>query len=213
MGAETALGRAAVAWLKEKGFEVYQEVELHYRADIVGVRGDDVAIIECKTTLGLDVIAQADEWRPHVHFRFVCVPYARFSRAREFALKICRERGIGILEVERGAAHKFRRCDAVRNASANTAALVARLREEHKTACEAGSQGGHWTEFRATCKALRDLVDKEPGIELKVAVDKITHHYASRRGAIQTLKERLGRGVVPGVRIDDARKLWLTVQL
>ena len=61
---ERELAAPVVEWLSAQHFEVYQEVELHSRvADIVAVDGKRVWVIECKRTMSLDLLDQANRWR------------------------------------------------------------------------------------------------------------------------------------------------------
>lgn len=110
---EQDLGPPVVAWLEERGFEVYQEVEMHQggpRADIVGVLGPRLFVVELKKSLGLDVIAQAAHWRRYAHHVAVAVPIRvgkMFGRrvtvtndpGRLLAAEVLAWKGVGLLEV------------------------------------------------------------------------------------------------------------------
>ncbi|WP_338835882.1 hypothetical protein [Neomoorella thermoacetica] len=55
------------SWLQEQEYEVYSEVwpELYTskRADVVALKGDMAAIVELKTSLTLDLVAQGAAWQ------------------------------------------------------------------------------------------------------------------------------------------------------
>jgi len=110
---ESDLGPPVVEWLREQGYDVYQEVEMHQggpRADIVGVRGQVLFVVELKKSLSLDVIAQAAYWRRYAHFAAVAVP-ARVGKmfgrrilvtddqGRGLAGEVLAWKGLGLLEV------------------------------------------------------------------------------------------------------------------
>jgi hypothetical protein len=81
------------------------------------------------------------------------------------------------------------------------------LHEEQKTFAPAGSRGGkHWTPYKSTCRALLAEVKQEPGISLRDALGKITHHYASATSARACLARLVEEGLVPGVRLTREEK-------
>lgn len=103
---EQALARAAVAYLHDHHWDVYQEVRYepaHGVADIVAVQGKIVCVVECKASLSLDVIAQAWRWTSFAHYTWIAVPKAkRESNAydgRWLGMRVCEERGIGAMTV------------------------------------------------------------------------------------------------------------------
>ena len=109
---ETELAARVVAWLRNRGLTVYQEVR-QARGDCVADLVVDVNgqawVIEVKLSLGLTVIRQAANWTRHVPRVSVAVPESkqqpgmsrRPSEDRRFAHHVCEERGIGVIEVRR----------------------------------------------------------------------------------------------------------------
>jgi Holliday junction resolvase len=66
-----------IDWFTERGWDVYQEVQIQSGypvADIVAVMGLRVWVVECKTTLTLDLMAQAFHWQRYAHWVSVAVP-------------------------------------------------------------------------------------------------------------------------------------------
>lgn len=103
---ETELAQAVIWWLQDYQWEVYQEVQVFAYgdiADIVAVQNGIYWIIECKTTLNLEVMGQALAWKYFAHYVSVATPAAcRPSKGRELARKILRDKGIGLLAVSVG---------------------------------------------------------------------------------------------------------------
>ena len=94
---ETDGAACMVAWLHEWKWDVWQEVTFRggsERADIAAVRHGLLMVVEAKSSLTFDVIAQAKDWA--AHYRAVVVPYARMSRGRSLAFHLCRDLGIGL---------------------------------------------------------------------------------------------------------------------
>lgn len=210
---ETDVARPVVAWLQAQHWEVYQEVQLRAGiADIVAVMDRRVWIFEAKTSLSLAVLAQADRWRPYAHWSSVVVPVRiRGYDCRQFAQNVCRDRGIGIIEVyPRQEWHDpFELVAASLNRKALATGILKSLREQHKTYAEAGSANGrHWTPFKQTCRDVLVYVYDHPGCILKELIDKVSTHYASKSGARASLSHWAQAGKIPGIRTEhDGRFL------
>lgn len=90
-------------WLEEHGYDVFSDVESDYgcnRADVVGVCGPVVAVVQLKTALSVNVIGQAIDWLPYANIVYIGVPEAR-SGVNPHATKILRHFGIGVLRIYR----------------------------------------------------------------------------------------------------------------
>jgi len=219
---EKDLAAPVVEWLTEQGFEVFQEVEAYNRtADIVARDGRFIWVIECKKSLSLEVIDQADRWRWMATWCSVAVPKPRrgFERPR-IVRSILDWRGIGLLEVESPRIHVpiykplvTEEIPFHTNRKADYKKWDRFLTEQHKTYCPAGSQSGRLTKFKITKDALVSYVRRNPGVSLKEALEKIKHHYASKSGAVGRTAELIRRGVFPELRLEhDGKylKLWPT---
>lgn len=204
---EEEMARKVVAEMQRQDWTVYQEVTgkgISGRADIVGVRGPLVMVVECKTSLSLKLLDQLCAWRGEANYIVGAFGGGRVGNA---AHAFCRAEGVGLWAVvcdeiaEKVAPRLHRqRWSHLRNA----------IRPEHQSDeyAKAGTRGGYWTPFRGTCDELARIVRKHPdGIELREALLRFKHHYANRTSAVSALPGLIRRGVVPGVRIDDGRPL------
>lgn len=206
---ETSLAKLALRQLEEMGFDCYQEVPLGTRADIVGVRRGIVCVVEVKTALSFDVVAQADDWLPLAHWRFIAVPRVRSGgRGRELAYSVCEERGIGIFEISEQHDRVWILRYPRLNRNANPQRLLDVLRPEHKTYAEAGSSGSYWSPWKSSVQALVREVDRQPGLLLRDLVLKIKHHWASNTSAVNCVSRQIADGAIPELRIEkEGRKV------
>jgi hypothetical protein len=197
------------------GYDVYAEVELRaqgIRADIVAKRGPELTIVETKTGASLAVLYQAMERRRFAHRVYVAVP----SPAAAFQ-ELCTELGVGLLHVHVGTGNHWDHPRVVERApsqrwSSKPLRLAQRLRPEHKTAAAAGSTtGGHWSRWRETCASVAKLAIAEPGVDLRDALKRAGHHYASLRGAVSTMAQHVRGGRVDGVELRGGA-LWPTTK-
>lgn len=210
---ETDVGRAVVALLRSRGFDVYQEVGAAAGiADIVATRGKLVDVVECKLGFGFDVLAQAERWLPYAHHSYVAVPLARGLHA--LGRRLAEDLGVGVIAVDDpyrqhgvravgGAVGAEVVVDARWNRKADVDCVRRWLREEQKTFTEAGSAGApRWTAYKATCEELRRYVAAHPGCSVKAAVAGIQHHYRTVRAASSALAHWIDADRVPGVRLE-----------
>jgi len=228
---EERLARAVVEYLRGTGWEVYQEVQVTTGgavADIVAVRGGLVHIIECKTSLNLDLLAQALHWRYWVHHVSIAVPAPakqHVGPGRALALSIAESRGVGVLLVhvawrhwetdrvsETHAPRLIRRPGPPQYLLQNIRKLRSALCAEQKDFVPAGTASGRcWTPWQATMRRVSEIVRKQPGIRFKELLD--THgifHYASRSSARAGLSKWLWEGKVPDVVVrQEGRELRL----
>lgn len=199
---EAELAAAVVVYLESLLWDVYQEVGCGQSvADLVGVQDDKIMVVETKRSLTFEVIAQALQWKSLAHMVFVAVPYAKLSAGRRLAFKICRERGIGVLEARPAMRDVAETIEAEVRDSVEAGLVV---RQEHKTYARAGSaNGGHWTPFKSTCEALRREVARGPaGRTLIEVVKGLDHHYSSPSSARTNLGSWIEKGKVPGVSLE-----------
>lgn len=219
---ESELAKPVVTYLREDGWDVWQEVQLTTYssvADIVAHRSPVYWIIECKLRFGLEVVDQARGWRKYAHYVSVAVPYVR-DRAGSGTLDfVCSHFGIGLLEVvKRG---EYDTGYQVSKHRAKTPALMRRppllptlrdgLRDEQKYWAAAGNSfGRRFTPFAGTCYGLAQVVASNPGIEFSEALTKIKHHYASDQSARSSLLKWVEAGRVKDVRlVREGRKVRL----
>jgi hypothetical protein len=212
---ETSLGPPVAAWLASEGFDVYQEVEAYAGiADMVGTCGPQLAVVEMKVALSFELLWQAVRWRAVAHQVWVAVPRAKGSMGRGMAERCFEDRGIGVLTIahaETESAHITMTARPEFNRRAETELVRKRLREQHKTFALAGSVGGgRWTEFKGTVQRLKEYARANPGALLGAALKEVKHHYASDAGARGRLADLIGKGKVPGLRVEpDGRSVRL----
>lgn len=213
---ETDIARPVVAWLRDKLWDVHQEVCIGGggpRADIVGVQGRLLYVVEVKATLGLAVIEQAMGWRDHAHYVAVAVPRPRrVATGRRFAEQLCRERGIGVLHV--GTHHEAVTVEEQPRLSRSRLIpqFVAQLRgvlcEETRSYAAAGNaESRYWSPFRATCEEIRRALGRRGPLTTRELVETIRHHYSSDSSARSTLPKWLDAGKIPGVESDGGRPM------
>jgi hypothetical protein len=98
---ETDLFASVKAWLEDRDFTVYSEVAYGYgskRADVVGVRGPLMAVVELKMSLSLALIGQCAEWTRSAHYVYAAVPDPRL-RNFGFGQTVLAQNGIGLLGI------------------------------------------------------------------------------------------------------------------
>lgn len=206
---ETAMARTIVTELQRQGYITYQEVSLGYggrRADIVGVRGPVCMVVECKTSLSMRLLDQLAKWRGHAN---LVVGATMEGRIGDAVKRFAQSEGCGFWQVASGdSVHEAIAPRLMRRADTR---LRQSLREEHQSGlfAEAGSQGGYWTPFRSTVIELEKIVVGQPGIELRVAMLKIKHHYTTQRSAVSAIPALVARGVITTIRVEPGRPIRL----
>jgi len=220
--AETEIARAVVTELQRLGFDTYEEVSTGYaskRGDVVGLRGPVVIVVECKASMSLKLLEQVLLWKGGAT---MIVAASGFSRTSMPAERLLRAEGIGFWTVSPNGGTDGR--DDIRELvgpkffrTASTQRLRTLCTPETKTgsmyAAAGSTGGGYYTPFRATVRALEQIVKKEPGITLREAVKRIEcGHYASAASARNSLSGLIHRGVIAGIRMEIAED-GRTIQL
>lgn len=205
---ETELAAKVVAYLEADGWTVYQEVLVGPGvADIIALReaGRSIPLIrhiECKTTLSVDLVAQAtDALRTHhAHFVEVAIPKrSRTTRGQSFLRRTLREHGVGMLEVYsydggrtvwEAEAPRLRRIDRYPDPGAVRRNWLKRLRatrdwcDRHVDLVPAGTNGGgHWTPYKGTMREIRDFLKQKGEATLAEIMDAVSFHYSSAKSA------------------------------
>ncbi len=176
---ETELARKVIAWLEEKGWDVYQEVqirELGPIADIVAIKDGKVWAIECKTAYGSGVLGQADRW--YTDFKSVAVPF----RGRGYAKG---RKDVGIIAVYGNGEVSIAVDAPEMEWHHESKVFINTVTDRHKTFCVAGSPGGgHLTAYKLTMEKVENFVSENPGCTARQIVDELGKmHYASEAGA------------------------------
>jgi hypothetical protein len=215
---EQQLASVVVESLRADGWKVYQEVSMGYAEpthDIVAVRPGIFWLIECKTSLSLDVIGQAAAvW--YATLRSVAVPKIKRRPFEKppFAYRVCGAFGVGVLRVghERYGASvsqvvqpRFNRIGSV-----GARQWEGRLSDDRANFCAAGTKGGgYWTPWKETMQQVERYVATNPGCTIKDVVNTYgPMHYASTNGFANGIRVALKRGWVERIRLDDDATPW-----
>jgi hypothetical protein len=205
MCSEADLARSVLTELQHQGYETYEEVSaIGKRADIVAVRGRVIMVVETKTALSLQLLDQLARWDGFAHYIIAAVPLGRVSAAAQQWL---RHHGHGLWKVGCDEIHEDISPRLARTALDHWIRNALSPEQRSGDYAKAGSNsGGYWTPFRNTCKELQRIVQSEPGIELRVALGKFSHHYASAKSARSALPGLIRKGIVQGIRLDDSER-------
>jgi hypothetical protein len=163
-------------------------------------------IVECKTTMGVAVLAQAVRNVARAHYVVVAVPVSGRSAGIEAVLCVLDAHGIGWLETN-GVNTRWKKEPRLYRKAATT--WTKRLCPEQQVIAEPGScGGGYWTPYRATCERVREYVTQHPGASTKDVIASIKHHYRSDTTAKSCLPQWAAQHRIPGVRVERDGKNW-----
>jgi len=205
---EVDLGKHIIAYLKKLNYKIYQEVDCGGRGiDVVGMNLTDKHIItvELKTSFNIKVIEQAYDNRLYSHFSYIAIPSAKYSGSRYFAIEVCRDYGIGVIEFVKRTGEVRELVAATKNWHPETLTIY----EDKDSYSLAGSPDGkRWTPFKQTCVYITKYITDNPGCSINKMVDNIDHHYASKYSARSAIRNRIKSGVIKNIRISD-NKLYI----
>lgn len=194
---EADLASNVIDWLEQQHWDVYQEVKFskYYGsiADIVAVRAGYVWVIECKTSMTLTVMRQANQWR--AHFRSIAVPPARTRDDRDFAYHLARDYfKLGVIEVyDKYTIHERQSPPLMREFHEFAKWKISNLCDEQKHYAKAGTNGGgYFTPYRSTMNDVQRYIRNNPGCTLKEIMSNLqTHHYSSNATARSSIRVAL----------------------
>ena len=202
---EKELAQKFVQYLSDP-FELYFEVG---GMDIVGICGSIVIAVEVKKFLNFKVIQQAHDNIRRSHYSYVAVPRSS-EKSNPFALKICKEFGIGVLSFDdindNGVSEivkpKFNRKAFVRYAN--------KLTEDsfYRRTTPGAKSGETITAFSCTVEGLEQYVRRHHGCTIKKALENIDHHYSSFSSAKSCIVKYIDTGVIKTIR-REGDKLFL----
>jgi len=212
---ETKLAEVIIQYLKEMGWEVYQEVQISSYgkiADIVARQGNLIWILECKLSLSLTLIGQAKNWLRYGHYVSIVTPTKRSSTSYYIAEDILEHYGIGHFQVSNYGYNEelsiSQRISPKLNRKAMANYIVRYLTDKQKSWAKAGnSYGLRYTPFQDTKDQLIRVVKDNPGITMKEIIKDINHHYSSDASAKGSLLQWINKGVIKEVRVKrDGKK-------
>jgi len=205
---EVDLASEAIAFFHAEGFEMFNEVSIGdgRKADIVGTRGNELLECETKLGFGLEVMEQAEKWRPYANAVWIAIPWAKETSARRLGYRICeRHLKVGVLEI--GGDRPVVRAQAPLLSRMDDSLLHA-LREEHKTFARAGSPaGGEFTAAKTTFRNVAAYVKANPLCTMEEVVASIGHHYRVHSTAVAQLTKHAKRGEIPDVYVGWKQRL------
>lgn len=199
---EVEVARPVVAHFKALGQTFPEVVMSAYgsRADLVCRRPDGTLdVVEVKVAPCAKLLRQVECWERTADRVWAAYRAPRRGGARwAFQFK---DRGVGVIEVAGGTV--FVRHEPADDRDPDPywwKRLNEALSPLHAEYAEAGnSESRYLSAFRVTCTNLLEAVRSSPGITMKEAVSRISHHYASARGAQSSLLSWVIAGKVPGV--------------
>lgn len=207
---EIEVCRPVIAYMKDLGWDVYQEVEGPAgRADIVGSKGRLLWVVEAKTRLSLALLGQCFRWTRYAHYVSVAVPPKTRDEGTHFAMQLLRERGAGLFNsreypfVGSPTDHVKEVIEAKFHRAVDYKELASRLHVEQMQVGEAGSQHGYWTPFKQTCENLRQYLKGGKRVSLKEAIGSVQHHYKKPSTAVGSMANWIKSGKVPGVKYEN----------
>jgi len=207
---ESDLAKVVVKWLREDGWDVFQEVSLgegRSRADLIACKDHIYWGIECKRQMSFELIAQAVRWGALCHISSIAVPTpnTRWGKdhARSLAYDVCEHYGLGILQV--GHEVRIKRHPRLNRHPIGKWSEI--LMDKHRDYAEAGNNYSRfWSPFKQTCEDFVKYVRSNPGCTLKEAVDGIKHHYSSSGGARACLIKWIEKGKINEVRYEKQER-------
>ena len=203
---EQELASVVVDWLTGQYWDVYQEVEFSRGgqiSDIVAVRNKIMMIVEVKKSLGIAVISQAHRRLSRSNFISVAVPERKertysINHDREFAYRICKDYGIGVLEISQCRTIKEVVSGRLfRDKHGLVKDYMERLHDGHKTYAKAGSTtGGRWTPYRNTMDTVKSILIENGPLTMKQLMEFLTsdiyhHHYSTDKSALTCIRKAL----------------------
>ena len=206
---EIELAKPVVLYLKEHGWDVYQEVLIYGKvADIVATFGKLTWIIECKTSLSLKLLEQIYGWRGKANFLSIAIP-SNSNPGEGFVKELLIRNKIGMLTINKYAEEVFEYIHPQLNRK--TINIQKFIKPEHKIWAEAGSQHGYYTPFQRTKQNIEYEIKNYPnGILFKYFIKLTEHHYASEATARSCLRQWIESGIIKGTKIvNQGNKLFI----
>ena len=197
---EVQIGRVLVPWLRDQGWEVYQEIQISaysHILDVAATRGPVLWAIEMKRHFTWKLLEQAARWTRQANYVSVAVPEGTGTMSIQG--RVLNLFGIGSLRLVPGPGTIIEEVKPALRRTVGTR-LRRSLRDEHKTFAEAGNSAcRRWSPFKATCEEAAGYVLAHPGCRMKELVDDIHHHYRSTATARTALAKWIDQGLVDGV--------------
>lgn len=199
---EKDMAEVVVNHLIENHLDVYQEVDtkpIGGVIDIVAKQNNIIWCIECKLSLGLNVIQQAFNHTKYSNYTSIAVPCIKYRNSK-IIYEILKKFNIGIMLVSYDDIYEPIRAKLVRHAY--TKKYLKRLDPIQKKICNAGSKGGgYYTKFKSTKIQLIRYVKNNPGCTIQDAINNINHHYLAISTAKSSLMYWINQGIINEIEI------------
>lgn len=210
---EEELALYLVKHFEKLGYEVYKEVLAFgsgsARADLYCVKGDESIAVETKMGIGLKALEQSFEWRELANYSLIALPYKHKANL-DFAVRVCRDYGIGIL-------YYYTKNDKIvefLKPVCNFNPVNPTLYEEQKDSIAGNARSEYVTPFKLTCKQLIDhVISKNGKAAVKEAIRSIKHHYAHDDSAEQNLKLMVKTNVLKNLSLVKEGKFYFFVYI
>lgn len=194
---ETELAKPIISYLEDLKWDVYQEVLIRGPiADIVATFGKLTWIIECKTSLSLKLMEQANSWVGKANFISIAIP-VKSRIGNEFIRDILKWKGVGVLTVNSYLeVNEYIRPRLNRK----TIDISKFLKQEQKTFAEAGNNlGKYFTPFQNTVLEIQKVVRNKQGILFNDLIKELNHHYKTPSTAKSCLRQWIESGIIRNI--------------
>lgn len=188
------------------GYETYAEVTVNgrggKRCDLYAMNEDvnspeygHTIVFEAKLNFNFKVLEQAYNWKKHANLVYIVVPTAtKDIKSRKFAREVCKQLGVGVIEVNIYNGRYFVTVPSPNNPSPK----IPKLYKEQKDIISSTNKGKYITAFKVTCLSIDDYMkDKEQTTILNL-VNNISHHYKSVNSACRSIAVNIERNIIKG---------------
>lgn len=191
------------------GYETYAEVPMKgggsKRCDMYARNEDKnskdyghTIVFEAKLSFSFKVIEQAFHWKKLAHLTYVVVPTAtKDLSSRKFAREVCKQMGIGVIEVNINRGTYF----ITVKSEFNPKPKPPKLYVEQKTVISSNSTNTYITPFKITVMQINEYMKDKTHTTIIDLVKGINHHYKSPNSACQSIRKNIERNIIPGYNI------------
>ncbi|MFE8701066.1 hypothetical protein ACFYKX_10715 [Cytobacillus sp. FJAT-54145] len=180
-------------FLEQAGYTVYSEVCPFgggWRADVVGISGKIVTVVEMKKSLNFEVIHQALQWKPYAHHVYIAIPRGR-KWIHPYVKKLLLQEGIGLIEVHPPNHLTSEPFAAGYLTPKLTRSIQSDLRDfigHDVLANPVGgtNEGGYVTPYKRTMEQVKTLLRRKPRkwFSLNEIIEEVHTHYHSPKSSL-----------------------------
>jgi hypothetical protein len=199
---ETEVAKDVINYLSD--YDLYYEV---MDVDIIAKLDNILTAVEVKVTMNFKVIEQAYNNLIHFHYSYIAVPFGKF---RNFQYRICKDYGIGVLELRynpyNGKLNDINeRVKPKFNRHAFTKHIVLTPEDKKSIAGASGKDGTTRTSFKITLEAINEYVSRHEGCTFKELFDNINHHYHNFTSARNATYKWIREGIINTIYVDNGK--------